>query len=76
MTSSLRLTTPSLTSTNFSGSQHLLLYLKHLKAKKKNWRKSKGVSDLDSKHGNPKPNPQPDHSSSGSQSSVGDLNDF
>jgi hypothetical protein len=25
-----------------------------------------GVSDLDSKHGNPEPNPQPDHSSSGS----------
>jgi hypothetical protein len=36
MTSSLRLTTPSLTSTNFSSSPHLLLYLKHLKAKKKN----------------------------------------
>jgi hypothetical protein len=35
-----------------------------------------GVSDLDSKHGNPEPNPQPDHSSSGSQSSVGDLDDF
>jgi hypothetical protein len=28
--------TPMLTSTNFSNSQHLLLYLKHLKAKKKN----------------------------------------
>jgi hypothetical protein len=26
----------------------------------------KGVSDLDSKHGNPEPNPQLDHSSSGS----------
>jgi hypothetical protein len=35
-----------------------------------------GVSDLNSKHRNPDPNPQPDHSSSGSQSSVGDLNDF
>jgi hypothetical protein len=35
-----------------------------------------GVSDLDSEHGNPEPNPQPDHSSSGSQSFVGDLNDF
>jgi hypothetical protein len=35
-----------------------------------------GVSDLDSEHGNPKPNPQPDHSSSGSQSSVGDLDNF
>jgi hypothetical protein len=35
-----------------------------------------GVSNLDSEHGNPVPNPQPDHSSSGSQSSVGDLDDF
>jgi uncharacterized coiled-coil protein SlyX len=35
-----------------------------------------GVSDLDSKHGNPEPNPQRDHSSSSSQSSVGDLDDF
>jgi hypothetical protein len=35
-----------------------------------------GVSHLDSEHGNPEPNPQPDHSSSGSQSSVGDLDDF
>jgi hypothetical protein len=35
-----------------------------------------GVSDLDSKHGNLEPNPQPDHSSSGSQSSLGDLDDF
>jgi sulfur carrier protein ThiS len=35
-----------------------------------------GVSDLDSEHGNPEPNPQPDRSSSGSQSSVGDLDDF
>jgi hypothetical protein len=35
-----------------------------------------GVSDLDSEHGNPEPNPQPDHPSSGSQSSVGDLDDF
>jgi sulfur carrier protein ThiS len=35
-----------------------------------------GVFDLDSEHGNPEPNPQSDHSSSDSQSSVGDLNDF
>jgi hypothetical protein len=35
-----------------------------------------GVSDLDSEHENLEPNPQPDHSSSGSQSSVGDLDDF
>jgi hypothetical protein len=35
-----------------------------------------GVSDLDSEHGDPEPNPQPDYSSSGSQSSVGDLDDF
>jgi hypothetical protein len=32
---------PSLTSMNFSSSQHLLLYLKHLKAKKKNRKKLK-----------------------------------
>jgi hypothetical protein len=36
----------------------------------------KGVSDLDSEHGDPEPNPQPDHSSSSSQSSVGNLDDF
>jgi hypothetical protein len=35
-----------------------------------------GVSDLDFKHGNPEPSPQPDHSSSGSQSSVCDLDNF
>jgi hypothetical protein len=35
-----------------------------------------GVSDLNSEHGNPEPNPQPDHSSFGSQSSIGDLDDF
>jgi hypothetical protein len=35
-----------------------------------------GVSDLDSEHGNLEPNPQPDHSSSGSQSSVCNLDDF
>jgi protein involved in temperature-dependent protein secretion len=35
-----------------------------------------GVSDLDSEHGDPKSNPQPDYSSSGSQSSVGNLDDF
>jgi hypothetical protein len=37
---------------------------------------TEGVSDLDSKHGDPEPNPQPDYSSSGSQSSVGNLDDF
>jgi hypothetical protein len=36
----------------------------------------KGVSDLDSEYGNPEPNPQPNHSSSSRQSSVGDLDDF
>jgi hypothetical protein len=36
----------------------------------------KGVSDPDSEHGDPEPNPQPDYSSSGSQSSVGDLDYF
>jgi hypothetical protein len=35
-----------------------------------------GVSDLYSEHGDPKPNPQPDHSSSSSQSSIGNLDDF
>jgi chromosome segregation ATPase len=35
-----------------------------------------GVSNLDSEHGDPEPNPQPNHSSFGSQSSVGDLDDF
>jgi hypothetical protein len=35
-----------------------------------------GVSDLDSEHGDPEPNPQPDYSSSSIQSSVGDLDDF
>jgi chromosome segregation ATPase len=35
-----------------------------------------GVSDLDSEHGDPEPHPQPNHSSSGSQSSVGDLDNF
>jgi hypothetical protein len=35
-----------------------------------------GVSDLDSEHGDPEPNPQPDHSSASSQSSVGNLNNF
>jgi hypothetical protein len=34
------------------------------------------VSDLNSEHGDPEPNPQPDYSSSGSQSSVGNLDDF
>jgi hypothetical protein len=35
-----------------------------------------GVSEIDSEHGDPEPNPQPNHSSSGSQSSVGNLDDF
>jgi hypothetical protein len=35
-----------------------------------------GVSDLDSEHGDPEPNPQPDYSSCGSQSFVGDLDSF
>jgi hypothetical protein len=35
-----------------------------------------GVFDLDSEHGNLEPNPQPNHSSFGSQSSVDDLDDF
>jgi hypothetical protein len=35
-----------------------------------------GVSDLDSEHGDPKPNSQPNRSSYGSQSSVGNLDDF
>jgi hypothetical protein len=35
-----------------------------------------GLSDLDSEHGNLEPNPQPDHSSFGSQSSIGNLDDF
>jgi hypothetical protein len=35
-----------------------------------------GVSDLDSEHGDSEPNPEPNHSSSGSQSSMGNLDDF
>ena len=35
-----------------------------------------GVSDLDSEHALAEPNPQPDDSSSGSASSVGNLDDF
>jgi hypothetical protein len=35
-----------------------------------------GVSDLDSEHTLAKPNPQPDDSSSGSASFVGNLDDF
>jgi hypothetical protein len=35
-----------------------------------------GVSDLDSEHGDPEPNPQPDYSSSGSHSSVGNFDEF
>jgi hypothetical protein len=35
-----------------------------------------GVSDLDFEHGDPEPNLPPNCSSSGSQSSVGNLDDF
>ena len=35
-----------------------------------------GVSEIDSKHALAEPNPQPDDSSSGSASSVGNLDDF
>ena len=35
-----------------------------------------GVSEIDSKHTPAEPNPQPDDSSSGSASSVGNLDDF
>ena len=35
-----------------------------------------GVSDLDSEHALAEPNPQPGDSSSGSASSVGNLDDF
>jgi chromosome segregation ATPase len=35
-----------------------------------------GISYLNSEHGDPEPNPQPNHSSSGSQPSVGNLDDF
>ena len=35
-----------------------------------------GVSDLDSEHVLAEPNPQPDDSSSGNASSVGNLDDF
>jgi hypothetical protein len=35
-----------------------------------------GVSDLDSEHGDPEPNPQPNRSASGCQSSVGNLDDY
>ena len=35
-----------------------------------------GVSDLDSEHALAEPNPQPDESSFGSASSVGNLDDF
>jgi hypothetical protein len=37
---------------------------------------TKGISDLDSEHGDPEPNPQPIHSSSGSQPFVGNLDNF
>ena len=35
-----------------------------------------GVSDIDSEHAPAEPNPQPDDSSSGNASSVGNLNEF
>jgi hypothetical protein len=35
-----------------------------------------GESSLDSEHGDPAPNPQSNHSSSGSLSSVGNLDDY
>jgi hypothetical protein len=35
-----------------------------------------GVSELDYEHGDPEPNPQPDYSSSGSQSFVGNFEYF
>jgi hypothetical protein len=35
-----------------------------------------GMSEIDSEHGDPKPNPQNDDSSSGSAPSVGNLDDF
>ena len=35
-----------------------------------------GVSEIDSEHALAEPNPQPDDSSSGSASSVGNLDDF
>jgi hypothetical protein len=35
-----------------------------------------GVSEIDSEHGDLEPKPQPDQSSSSSQSSVGNLDDF
>jgi len=35
-----------------------------------------GVSEIDSEHAPAEPNPQPDDSSSGSASSVGNLDDF
>jgi hypothetical protein len=35
-----------------------------------------GVSEIDSEHGDPEPNLQPHHSSSDSQSSMGNLDDF
>jgi hypothetical protein len=35
-----------------------------------------GVSEIDSEHGDLEPNHQLNHSSSGSQSSVGNLDDF
>ena len=38
--------------------------------------KIEGVSDIDSEHALAELNPQPDDSSSGSASSVGNLNDF
>jgi hypothetical protein len=54
------------------------MYLRSLrvKMKEKTQRKFEEITDLDSEHGDPEPNPQPNHSSSGSQPSVGNLDDF
>jgi hypothetical protein len=62
-----------LKSMNSNSSQHLLLY-QHPKKKKKILKKIEGVSGIDSEHGDPIFSPH--HSSSGSQSSVGNFDDF
>jgi hypothetical protein len=65
-----------LTSTNSSNSQYLPAVLVAPEGEEEDPEEIEGVSNLDSEHGDPEPNPQPDHSSFGSQSSVGDLDDF
>jgi hypothetical protein len=59
-------------------SQHLLLHLRSLKVKmkKKTRKKLKKFSILIPSMEILKPNPQPNRSSSASQSSVGNLDDF